>query len=131
MLLVLAFVIFWWYSLYKLPNYRQSYLNYLFSIPLLIIAGYLIWDNLFNRKKNFTILLDHEGVQIGEEYYRWTSISETAMLQLGSGRNRRRYLILVFEDGSYKRFNLQYFLGFLGFRSALAAYIEYFKSQAF
>jgi hypothetical protein len=44
--------------------------------------------------------LDFEGITIQEELYRWNAINETAILQIGSGRGKKLFLIIVFNDGS-------------------------------
>lgn len=96
---------------------------------ILFLMAFLVYEGFLNKKKNYIIHLDNEGIRIDDAMYRWTDIRETAILQLGFGRGERDYLVLLFKDGSYKKFRTDNFLTLWGFRAALSAYIEYFKKN--
>jgi hypothetical protein len=102
----------------------------LIVLPLLALIILLIYDGFFNAKKIYHFHLDFEGIRIGEELYQWTDIQQTAILQIGLGRGRKLFLVLLFHDDSYRKFNLQAFQTFWGFQNAISAYIEYFKKKA-
>jgi hypothetical protein len=82
-----------------------------------------------NKKKNYNILLNFEGIVIANEFYNWSELKETAILQIGAGRGQRDYLVLVLNDGSYKKYRTNSFLTLWGFKYALSSYIEYFKQN--
>jgi hypothetical protein len=125
-LLIFGFVCFWWITLVNLKT--QDDFFYLVSSPLFIIAAYGMYDGYFNKQVNFRIHLDFTGITIADELYKWADISKTGILQIGSGRNRKYYLILLLHDGSYRKFSLKAFLSLWGFKDGLSTYIEYFKN---
>ena len=100
----------------------------LFALPFAAGGIFLFYDAFINPKKNYAIHLDFEGITLSDELFVWRDIRETAILQMGQGRNEVNFLILVLNDGSYRKFNLQAFATLWGFRNAISAYVEYFKS---
>lgn len=129
--LILVFLLTFSFPLIELIMYwkKDPIIYSLVLIALSVLFGFLAYDGFFNKKKNYLIHLDSSGISIGETFYNWSSIQQTAILEIGAGRGQHNYLVLVFNDGSYRKYLLQSFLTFWGFRSSLSAYIEYFKGQ--
>ena len=128
LLLVFGFTAFWIIGFLIQANTHPF--TKLIILPLIALMIFIIYDGFLNPRKNYAVHLDFEGVTIQEELYRWNAINETAILQIGSGRGKKLFLIIVFNDGSYKRFNLQAFQSLWGFQNAIAAYIEYFRKNS-
>jgi hypothetical protein len=57
----------------------------------------------------------------------WNELQQIAILQLGNGRNETDYLVLIFNDGSYRKFCLDAFVFLWNSKNKIAWYIEYFK----
>lgn len=128
LLVIFGFMGFWIIGFLVQPNVVVPY-SKLIVLPLIALMVFLFYDGFVNTKKVYHFYLNFEGITIGEDWFRWNEIRETALLQIGSGRGSRFFLVLVFDDGSYKKFNLQAFLAFWGFQNAIAAYIEYFRKM--
>lgn len=103
-----------------------------YIIPIIFIVffiSFFLYEGFINKRKNYTILLNFEGITIAKEFYNWNELKETAILQIGAGRGQRDYLVLVFNDGAYKKYSTNSFLTLWGFKYAVSSYIEYFKQN--
>jgi hypothetical protein len=96
------------------------------SIITIAIAKHLYLIDV-DESRNFNILIDKEGIKIREIEYKWADISETAILYLPIRRNGIYYLIILFNDETYEKFDVSNFRSYKGFTKKLSAYIEYFK----
>jgi hypothetical protein len=72
-------------------------------------------------------LINREGIEIAKILYKWKDIKETAILYLPLRRGGINYLIILFKDNTYEKFDLSNFWSFGGFKKALSKYIDYFK----
>ena len=127
LMLVSGFTTFWIFGF--LIQVNTTPYGKLIIIPLIALVIFIIYDGFLNSGKIYDIHLDFEGVTIGEEFFKWSLIKQTAILQIGLGRGRKIYLVIVLSDGTYQKFNLQAFQSFWEFKNAIAAYIEYFKNK--
>lgn len=101
-----------------------------FLLVYVIMAIRLYRRFLFNRLLNYTIYITVQGIQIENEFYKWSDVSETAILRRGDARGSTKYLVLVFSgDIGHKKFDLTHFATYTvsGFPKKLSRYIEYFK----
>ena len=127
LLFPIAITIFCSFALIHLK--QRAEVLYLVSFPLILVSAFCIYDGFFNRQTNFHIYVDATGIRMAEDRFYWSEILETAILQIGSGRNSKYYLVLLFNDGSYRKFSLRQFLSLWGFRDQLSTYIEYFRNK--
>jgi hypothetical protein len=99
---------------------------YIFAIILLFRQFFI------NKYQNYKIRLTNNGIEIDNDLYEWSTISETAIFTKGRARGNTKLLIIVFKDNrDYKKFDLTNFVSFefTGFSKKLSFYIEYFKRQ--
>jgi hypothetical protein len=127
LLFAAAFLCFWWITLFRIVPIKL--VSIFFAIPILPLIVYIIRDTFFNPGKNYLIRLDFSGIAVGDQFFMWNELQQTAILQLGYGRNERDYLVLIFNDGSYKKFCLDLFVSLWNFKNKIASYIEYFKNR--
>lgn len=127
-LFLVALLLFLFGLLIKHPQKNiESYI-----IPIIFTVffiSFFLYEGFLNKKNNYKILLNFEGIAIADDFYYWHQIKETAILQIGAGRGQRDYLVLLLNDGTYKKYRTNSFLTFWGFRYALSSYIEYFKQN--
>ena len=114
-------------------TFFKSDINALGRIFIYLLLSLLIYGAIkqffFDRSLNYEILIDNLGITIKEKTYSWRDIIDTAILTIGPGSAKNKYLIIIFKDKSYEKFDLTHFinLNFWGFSSTLSKYIEYFK----
>lgn len=128
-ILIVLFIGLFIFLLYLLIAHPQKDIES-YVIPIIFIAFficYFLYEGFLNKKKNYDIVINPEGIMMGSEFYNWKELKETAILQIGAGRGQRDYLVLLFSDGTYKKYPTNHFLTLWGFKYALSSYIEYFK----
>lgn len=128
LLIPLGFLCFLGYQFLKLAH--KDPFVYVICIMLVVGICITLYHVFFNPERNFIIHVDRQAITIRDEVYPWNSIQETAILQLGSGRNEKSYLVLLFNDGAYEKFGIAGFMGFRDFKAELSAYVEYFKKSS-
>jgi hypothetical protein len=130
-ILILLFIGLFLFLFGLLINYPQKNLES-YIIPIIFIVffiSFFLYEGFLNKKKNYIIVLNFDGIRIANEFYNWKELRETAILQIGAGRGQRDYLVLLFHNGTYKKYMTNSFLTLWGFKYALSSYIEYFKQK--
>jgi hypothetical protein len=116
-------------KIFTTPLNHDLIARILVFVAFTIVIIYLLNIGFISSKYNYSFFFNFEGLYIGEEYYRWTELKQTAILQIGSGRGQREHLVLVFKNGSYKKYPLEGFLSLSGPGTMISTYIEYFKNN--
>ena len=102
----------------------------LIMVPVLLFLVFmnlLAWPLVLSPKRNYTIILNRNGIAAGNKSFKWSEIMGTAILHLPKGKQGTNYLVIVLQDETYYKCNLGYFISFWGFTDKLASYVEYFN----
>ena len=86
----------------------------------------------FDKKLNYQIYLNKDGIEIDKQFFEWIKIADTAIFFKGQARGSKKFLIIrLTEDNSYQRFDLTNFdlWGAKNFSVKLSNYIEFFKPK--
>src|SRR5581483_4939407 len=102
----------------------------LIFIALLLVVCFLLYQYVSNKRLNYAITLTGQGISLGNEFFKWTDIQETALLYLP----HTVYLIILFNDNQYdkwdlSRFNKNHRYFKVNYYERIATYIEYFKAM--
>jgi hypothetical protein len=96
---------------------------------LLIGIYFVLKQVLYSMRLNYTITLTRQGIAFNDDFFSWADIQETAILHLPTGKSGTDYLVLLFKDNNYEKWNLTNFRSFPWlFNEKLATHIEYFKA---
>ena len=98
---------------------------FLLVVALATVRQAFFWGA--DKNRNFSMLIDREGIEIGKTQYKWSEIKETAILYLPVRRYGSNFLVILFKDHTYEKFDLSNFWSFEGFKKTISKYIEYFK----
>jgi len=106
-------------------------------LPILLLTGFLlfllflffvpVYFLFISKKRNYKIIIDREGLQIGKNRFAWSNLTETAIMILPSGRGHQSYLILVTSDNKVLKFDL---FNLSISDKKLSTIIEYYKKSS-
>ena len=96
------------------------------SLFLLLLIFISIYFPFINRKMNYKIIIDGNGLIIAGKYFDWDTIQGTFIYTIPARRGYNSNLIIVTNDNTFYKFDL---FNFGISDSKLSSYIEYFKSQ--
>jgi hypothetical protein len=98
----------------------------------LIITINVLYQLFYNDSYNFTIYVDINGIQVDDNLFTWDKIKETAIVTFPGGGKvaRTDYLVIIFEDEDFNKYDLTNFYSFPGIVKTISRYIEYYKSSA-
>lgn len=98
-------------------------------LALLVVTVLIIlffYRYFIDKRLNYTIAIDHAGINIGGSRFLWEELAETCILTRQAGKTTNNYLILFNKVGSVYKFDLW----MLRVSSArLATVIEYYKNN--
>ena len=134
LLAISAFVILVAYKVFSFKE-KDSALAILGYVTIVILTAAVystIRDFYYAKTRNYTILVDGSGIKVGETFYGWKGVGETAILTKSTyGPSQTKYLIIAFDDlSTYEKYDLTGFVTakYEGVSPELSAYIEHFKS---
>jgi hypothetical protein len=118
----------------NIRNNSKEFENYIFGILISIFfTSIILYQFSFNRKLNYTIHLDLNGIRINQTIYEWRNIWDTAILSEISSKSQKDYLVIGMRDrATIEKFELHNFSfnAFSNFAVTLSHYIEFFKSES-
>ena len=88
--------------------------------------------DITDKRRNQKIFINSKNIIIGGDNFLWKDIEKTAIYRFFSRGDDRTFLIIVFFDGTYKKFILKDYnpTGLNLFSRKLSNYIEYFKNKS-
>jgi hypothetical protein len=96
-----------------------SFFFFSFLIYLLVRSSFL------NKKYNFTITVDYDGIRINDNKFNWTAIDEIYIMSQREGKRTNYYLLILKKDATIEKFDL---LGFRISSRKLSTIIEYYRT---
>jgi hypothetical protein len=98
----------------------------LFSFAFVTFLLYLLVRGSFlNKKYNFTITVDYEGIRIDDNTFYWTAIDEIYIMSRREGKRTNYYLLIFKKDATIDKFDL---FGFRMSSRKLSTIIEYYRT---
>jgi hypothetical protein len=85
----------------------------------------LVRSSFLNKKYNFTITVDYDGISIDNNKFYWIAIEEVYIMSRHEGKRTNYYLLIVKRDATIEKFDLY------GFRTSsrkLSTIIEYYRT---
>lgn len=130
-LIIISFVLAIATFIYCISNTSVHFTLYFLSIffTFSTIKGIL---DITDKRRNQKIVINSKNIIIGCENFLWKDIENTAIYRFFSRGDDRTFLIIVFLDGTYKKFILKDYnpTGLNLFSRKLSNYIEYFKNKS-
>lgn len=108
---------------------RVSIGHFLGNLSGMAIVGLLlilvVRNPLTNKKYNFIITVDYEGISIDDNKFYWIAIDEMYIMSRHEGKRTNYYLLIVKKDATIEKFDLYAF----GISSReLSTIIEYYRT---
>jgi hypothetical protein len=101
-------------------------LNKLSGLALATLLIFLLIRGSFlNKKYNFTITVDYEGIGIDNNKFYWTAIEEVYIMSRREGKRTNNYLLICKKDATIEKFDL---FGFRISSRKLSTIIEYYRT---
>jgi hypothetical protein len=94
---------------------------------LLILTLNVLWQLFYDPLLTFTIRIDHLGIGTEDQFFLWSQITDTSILQIPLGKGYNEYLIIILVDDNYWAFDLTNFYSIPVIRKKISKWIEYFK----
>jgi len=102
----------------------------LLYMGFLLLLGWLIFiivrRTFIDKKYNYLIHIDKEGIAIGDVSFLWKDIAATCILSRRQGKRTNAYLVVLTNDRLIQKYDLS---GFGTPEWKLSAAIEYYKGQ--
>jgi hypothetical protein len=98
----------------------------LFSVAFVtLLIFFLVKSSFLNKKYNFTITVDYEGISINYNKFYWTGIEEVYIMSRREGKRTNYYLLIFKKDATIEKFDL---FGFRISSRKLSTIIEYYRT---
>jgi hypothetical protein len=126
---VLILIIAWisiFYFIATQSNINQVGLG-VSMFALLILTLNVLWQLFYDPLLTFTIRIDHLGIGTEDQFFLWSQITDTSILQIPLGKGYNEYLIIILVDDNYWAFDLTNFYSIPVIRKKISKWIEYFK----
>lgn len=129
-LIIISFVLAIATFIYCISNTSVHFMLYFLSIIFTFSTIKGIFD-ITDKRRNQKIFINSKNIIIGGDNFLWKDIEKTAIYRFFSRGDDRTFLIIVFFDGTYKKFILKDYnpTGLNLFSRKLSNYIEYFKDK--
>ncbi len=127
---VVIIIIAWlfiFYSIATFDNLNQGALGIVMLSMFLVTVG-LLWQLFYDPTLNYMLRIDQFGLGTDDQFFTWSQIHETSILEIPLGKGHAEYLIIILSNGDYWNFDLSNFRGFFGVKKTLSSYIEHYKS---
>lgn len=130
-LIIVSFVLAIATFIYCISNASVHFTLYFLSIIFTFSTIKGIFD-ITDKRRNQKIFINSKNIIIGGDNFLWKDIEKTAIYRFFSRGDDRTFLIIVFFDGTYKKFILKDYnpTGLNLFSRKLSNYIEYFKNKS-
>lgn len=103
--------------------------HFLGNLSGMTIAGLMFFliirNSLFNKKYNFIITVDYEGISIDGNKFYWTAIDEIYIMSRHEGKRTNYYLLIFKKDTTIEKFDLY---GFRISTRELSTIIEFYRT---
>lgn len=107
------------------PKPNEGFNVFIPFVILFCVAGIL--GVIFDKKKNFKIIVSKDGIKIKEFTYQWKQIYKTYIVRRRKGKGNLYFLILALDTGVTDRYEFTNLMDLGATDKKIAAYIEYFK----
>ena len=112
-----------------LINHSEAGIASSLVLPLLIMVVVIgMLTQLFNKKKNFNLILTKEGITIKDIYYPWNETYKTYFIIRPRNRSKMYYLVLALDTVLTDKHKITELIFIVSSETKLAAYIDYYKS---
>lgn len=130
-LIIISFVLAIATFIYCISNTSVHFMLYFLPIVFTFSTIKGIID-ITDKRKNQKIVINSKNIIIGGDNFLWKDIEKTAIYRFFKRSDDRTFLIIVFLNGSYKKFILKDYnpTGLNMFSRKLSNYIEYFKNKS-
>lgn len=98
-----------------------------FAIVFVVVG---IIGVIFDKKRNFKIVLSKEGIIIREVNYKWKEIYKIYIVKRRKGKGYFYYLILALDTGVTDKYDFTNLIALGATEKKLSAYIEHYKKVA-
>jgi hypothetical protein len=110
------------------PKPNENFNVFIPFLIVLMVVGFI--GIIFDKKRNFKIVLSKEGIAIKEFNYQWKEIYKIYIVKRREGKGYTYYLILALDTGVTDRYDFTNLIELRATEKKLSAYIEHYKKIA-
>jgi hypothetical protein len=110
------------------PKPNEGFNVFIPFVILFVVAGVI--GVIFDKKRNFKIMMSRDGITIKEFSYQWNEIYKTYIVTRRKGKGYLYFLILALDNGVTDRYEFTNLMDFGETDKKIAAYIEHYKKIA-
>ena len=110
------------------PKPTEGFNVFIPFVIIFVFAGVL--GVIFDKKRNFKIIMSRDGITIKEFSYKWNQIYKVYIVRRRKGKGYLYFLIFALDTGVTDKYEFTNLMDFGPTEKKIAAYIEHYKKIA-